>query len=133
MLRVCRADSSTEMAHLCEVTTCGTRSLVKWESNASWTSRRDTARTTMPRTMMRTAENATPNLAPIFKLPRNIVLLLRPRSVGVTPGHRCARQLARLPNVLVQHAASVTRRSLTERLGDNGCTLHASSRAARLH
>src|ERR1700736_2325387 len=76
MLRVCRADSRSEMAHLCEVTTSGTRSLANRESNLSCDSRRDTARAMMPRTMIRTTANASPNLVPILKFPRNIVLFL---------------------------------------------------------
>ncbi len=64
------------MASLCELTTCGTRSLANFVINVSCDSIRDTASAMMPRTMIRTTANASPNLVPIFKLPRNIVLLL---------------------------------------------------------
>ncbi len=95
------------MAHLCELTTCGTRSLANLESNVSCDSRRDTARAMMPRTMIRTTANASPNLVPIFKFPRNIVLLLRlVQSAGGTPGRSAAQSVglkfvAVLRNVLV--------------------------------
>src|ERR1039458_8282718 len=76
MLRVCRADSSSELAHLSEVTTCGTSLFAKRESNESCESRRDTPRVMMPITMIRTTTNASASLVPIFMFPRNIPYLL---------------------------------------------------------
>src|SRR6266404_5036332 len=144
MLRVCRADSRSAMAHLCEVTTCGTRSLANFESNLSWDSRRDTARAMIPRTMIKMTVNASPNLVPIFRFPRNIVLLLvLVQCAGVAPGRAAAKSvalkfLAAPSNVLYQHATSVTPRSFgvlacsRNILVATGCILHAASRAVRL-
>jgi hypothetical protein len=81
--------------------------------------------------MIRTAENASPNLAPIFKLPRNIVLLLRSRTVVLRP----AALLRKAVDMVVECSCSTRRfgdaSSAYEHLDDNGCALHASSHAAR--